>query len=143
MGLLDNVFGRPRPRVGIELPTYRAPEAEVSTLDRITLSISGRESAGVIVATGPDVPNDQRWEIEHATAACTSSTPTTLLIYHGSIGVTNLLDGSSSGNFDTGEWPSSLLIPRGSRLVAAWTGCSAGATASLNLQISVTTGGRG
>lgn len=137
------LFGS-RPRsFSIDLPTYQAPAAAVSAIDRVQFPLGGKEQGGQILITGPDIPTDQRWVIEHATTACNSTTPTTLLLYNGSIGAQNILDGSSSGNSDNGDWPAGLLIPGGSRLVAVWTSASADAIAFLNLQLTVFATGRG
>ena len=132
MGLFD----RRARGVGIQLPTYTPPAARTSVIERVQYPLGGKESGGQIVATGPDIALDEQWSIEHAYVTCTSTTPTTLVVYAGMIGPQYLLDGSGSGNADTGEWPNGLLIPGGSRVIAVWTGASTGAIAFLNLQLT-------
>jgi hypothetical protein len=125
------------------LPPYQVPAATVSAIDRVNLPLGGKESGGQILVTGPEISTDQRWVIEHATTSCTSSTPTTLFLYAGTVMPQNLLDGSAAGNFDVADWSPGLLVPGGSRLVAVWSGASTGAVGFLNLQLTVYSTGRG
>jgi hypothetical protein len=130
------LFDRPRRGVGIALPTYTPPAARTVVIERTQYPMGGKESGGQVVAYGADVPLDEQWMVEHAYASCTSTAATTLVVYAGAIGPQYVLDGSSAGNADTGDWPLGLLVPGGSKVVAVWTGASAGAVAFLNLQIT-------
>lgn len=135
MGLFDR---RPRRTVGIQLPTYRAPEAGLEVIDRkrVTLRATA-DASGTATATGPDIPSRQRWVLEQATIACTSTSATKLRLFDGAASPANQLDGSNAGNYDNADWSPGLIVSAGSRLVAQWTGATTGAVATMNVQVQV------
>jgi hypothetical protein len=78
-----------------------------------------------------------QWLVDRAVIVCDSTTDTALRLYADEVSTRNLLSGSDRGNFDEAEYPSGLLIRGGSALLAVWTGCSAGAVATIRLQTRV------
>lgn len=130
-----------RRATGVELPSYRPPAATDAVLDRVAFPIQAVENGGAILARSPDVPLDQRWFIEHASCYSNSTTPTTLRLYAGATTLPNLLDGSSSGNADFGDWNPGLLVPGGAALIAYWAGASTGSQGLLNVQVMILTRG--
>jgi hypothetical protein len=83
------------------------------------------------------LPNDQRWLVDHAAVSCTSTTPTRLTWYDSTASPSYMLDFTDEGNLDVGEWANGLHVAPGRSLLAVWTGCSAGAVATVNLQARV------
>jgi hypothetical protein len=121
----------------IPLPT---PLGTVSTRWQVSDWIirTGTSSAagtdGKATLEFPALGSDEMWLIDHATIRCDSVTDTALRWYDSAVGAPNLVDGSDSGNFDVGDWPSGLLVRPSSVLIAQWTGCSTGAVGRVRLQ---------
>jgi hypothetical protein len=94
-------------------------------------------AGGVALVTVPPLPDNERWQLTHMVVSCTSSTATQVRLYLDDVTAVDLRDGSLTGNFDVADWPQGLWLPPGRSLLARWTGCSAGTTATLALQATV------
>jgi hypothetical protein len=94
-------------------------------------------AAGVATIELGQLSDAEMWLVDRSVAYCTSSTATTMRLYLNSVGATSFRDGTLSGNFDVAEYPRGLLVRPSSGLVAQWTGCAAGAVATLTLQVQV------
>jgi hypothetical protein len=94
-------------------------------------------SDGIAVVELPQLPDNERWQLTHMVAACTSTASTQMRLYIDSPATTNLRDGTSTGNFDVADWPQGLMLPPGRTLYARWDGCSPGAVATLTLQATI------
>jgi len=111
------------------------PASSWTVTDYITRSArSSAAAAGVCQVQLPELDQNQLWLITHAVVSCTSSTPTTVRWYAGSVLDLNLLDGSGSGNFDIADWPNGLQLQPTTSLIVQWTGASAGAIGTVTLQ---------
>jgi hypothetical protein len=92
-------------------------------------------AAGVATLQLPQLDPAVMWALSHMVCSSTSTSSTQLRLYLDSVGPQRFRDGSDRGNFDVADWPApGLLVPRGSALVAQWTGCSAGAVGTLTVQ---------
>jgi hypothetical protein len=92
---------------------------------------------GVALITLDQLPDNERWQLTHMVAGCTSSTATQMRLYVDSVANSSLRDGTSTGNFDVADWAPGLWIPPGRTLLARWFGCSTGAIATLNVQATI------
>lgn len=122
---------------GVQLPYGLPSAAGWRTLDEaVQVRLRGAEAGGRIVVEAPQLDGDQRWLVTHSVASTTSTTATRLRYYESTETASQLLDGTDTGNFDVADWPApGLLVPPGRSLLAVWSGASAGATASLYLQL--------
>jgi hypothetical protein len=110
--------------------------AVVDWLDRSYVS-SPAGADGVATITLDQLATDERWQLTHMVASCTSTADTQMRLYLDSTADGSLRDGTRVGNFDVADWPQGLWVPPGRSLLARWTGCTAGAVATLTLQASV------
>jgi len=94
-------------------------------------------AGGTAVVTLPQLAFDELWLIDHAVVSCTSVAGTDVRWYSDSPTPANLLDGSSSGNFDVADWPAGLQLQPGTSLVAVWSGCDDGAVGTLTVQARI------
>lgn len=92
---------------------------------------------GLATITLPQLDTATRWELTHMVAACSSSTATVMRLYFDSVSAAGFRDGTDDGNFDVADWARGLFIPEGRQVVVQWSGCSAGAVATLTLQADV------
>lgn len=92
---------------------------------------------GVALITLPPLPDFERWQLSHMVVSCTSSTASRVRFYLDGVSDVALREGSDKGNFDVGDWPMGLWVPPGRSLLARWTGCSAGAVATLAVQATI------
>lgn len=104
-------------------------------LDQSTLSAPA--AGGAITITLPALDSDTQWLVTRAVIGCTSTASTGFRLYVDGPANANLRSGSNSGNYDEADYPQGLLIRPGRALVAAWTGCTDGAIAVLNLQAQI------
>lgn len=107
--------------------------ADFATLRRRTDPAAG----GVAMVDLGQLDGNEMWLIDHAVVACDSSTPTELRWYESSVSDLALLDGTSRGNFDVGDWPSGLQAAPSQSLIARWTGASNGARGIVTVQFRV------
>jgi hypothetical protein len=91
-------------------------------------------AGGAALLTLPALPDNERWQLTHMVAACTSTTTTALRLYLDSVAPASFRDGTNSGNFNVADWPQGLWIPPGRQLLAQWTGCSDAAIGTLTVQ---------
>lgn len=91
-------------------------------------------AGGVALLTLPAVPDNERWQLTHMVAGCSSTAATSMRLYLDSVSPASFRDGTDRGNFDVADWPMGLWIPPGRQLLAQWTGCSAGAVGTLTVQ---------
>lgn len=92
---------------------------------------------GVALLTLPALADDERWQLTHAVASCTSAAETRMRMYLDSVGNGTFRDGTDSGNFNVADWPQGLWVPPGRSLLARWTGCDVGAVGTLALQATI------
>lgn len=108
----------------------------LTTYTRYT-AVSKPAAGGLCLAEFDQLEPEELWLIDHAVIHCTSSTASSLRLYEGDPAVARLLDGTDNGNFMVGDWPAGLLIEPSRRLVAQWSGASAGAVGTLRIQVRV------
>jgi hypothetical protein len=96
---------------------------------------SAPAAGGLATVEFAQVDPSELWLIDHAIVSCTSSTRTTVRLYAGAINAATLIDGSSSGNFDVGDWPAGLQVQSTIAVIAQWSGASDGAIATISLQL--------
>jgi hypothetical protein len=108
----------------------------VDWLDRAYPSDPADANGNATVQLSP-LADNERWQLSHAVIRCTSTTVTQLRLYLDSISDNGLRDGSDKGNFDVADWAMGLWVPPGRALLARWTGCSAGAVATITLQATI------
>lgn len=92
---------------------------------------------GTATLTLDALADNERWQLSHMVAACTSTAATRMRLYLDTITPANLRDGTSSGNFDVADWAAGLWVPPGRTLVAQWTGCDTGAVGTLTVQATI------
>ena len=100
----------------------------------VSQSTDPADAAGVIVATFDPVPPGLIWLVERMTVTTTSAPPTIAMVYAGAASSSNLVDGSSSGNLDTADEASPILIESNTSLTVVWTGAAAGAVGTCRVQ---------
>lgn len=120
---------------GVILPTPLPVAAAWHVHEWRTVRASAIAEAGIATITLDQLGEGEQWLIDHAVITCSSSTPTTLRLYDTQADELHLLDGSRAGGFDVADWPAGLLVPPGGCLIARWVGASAGARATLGLQL--------
>lgn len=124
------------------MPGFIAPRQAVFTAsqwalaDYVTLQKRSTPAAadGLCTIVLDQLDDNELWLIDHAVVSCTSSVFTTLRFYAAAVTDLNLLDGSSSGNFDVADWPNGLQLQPTSSLIVQWSGASTGAVGTLTLQ---------
>jgi hypothetical protein len=94
-------------------------------------------AGGITTITLPQLDYNIRWQLTHVVIGCNSTTATSMRFYLDTAANSRLRDGSITGNFDVADWAMGLMVPPSRGLLAQWSGCSAGATAWLNLQANV------
>jgi hypothetical protein len=99
--------------------------------------VSPPAASGLATIELPQLPPTDMWLIDHMVAYCTSSTVTSMRLYAGPVSPSNFRDGTDTGNFGVGDWPTGLLVRPSVSLTAQWAGCSDGARATLTLQARV------
>jgi hypothetical protein len=123
---------------GIGLPTFTAPASSWQLVDWVDRTYSSTPAAGGLATITLDqLPPTDMWLLDHMVVQTTSSTPTVMRLYADSVDPRYIRDGSDHGNFSVGDWYSGLVCRPSVSLVAQWTGCSAGAIATLTLQARV------
>lgn len=123
----------------VPLPQALPTSSGWQVVDRIDETYSSQPAGtnGLATITLPQLDTATRWELTHMVAACTSSSKSGMRLYFDTVGPAGFRDGSDSGNFDVADWARGLFIPEGRTLIAQWSGCSAGAVATLTLQADV------
>jgi hypothetical protein len=122
----------------VTIPVSLPPADGWRLRDYVTMQMrSTPAAAGVAQLEFRQLDGSEMWLIDHAVVACTSSTPTILRWYAGTVADLALLDGSSAGNFDVADWNAGLVIQPTSSLIAKWSGASAGAIGVVTLQARV------
>lgn len=91
-------------------------------------------ASGILTATFDPVPPGLFWLIGRMTIVTTSITPTACAVYDGASTPQNLVDGSSSGNLDTADENSPILVESNNTLTVVWTGASVGAVGTVRVQ---------
>lgn len=119
----------------VELP-QQVPAATAWHLVDVLYAQASSQPAvnGVATVELPQLGGNERWLVDHAVVACTSSTATTARWYETAAVPSALLDGSSAGNFDVADWPQGLLVSPAQSLLVRWTGASPAAIATVRLQ---------
>lgn len=122
----------------VQLPVQLPVASSWALTEYRTRSVSANaDASGVAQVDFGQLRDDEVWLIDHAVVICSSSTPTQLRWYTGSVSPYNLVDGSSAGDFDVADWNAGLQIPTSSTLIAQWTGCTPGALAVCSIQFRV------
>lgn len=98
---------------------------------------SAPAAGGTATITLPQTADNERWQLTHMVAGCTSGAQTSMRLYLDGPANPNLRDGTASGNFDVADWPQGLWVPPSRALVAVWTGCDTGAVAYLTVQATI------
>lgn len=93
-------------------------------------------AAGTITASFPEVDPGQMWLVERMVVFCTSGAETIALVYVGSVGPQNLVDGTEAGNLDFGEG-TPILVPGSQALTVLWEGADVNSTAVAVAQFKV------
>ena len=106
-------------------------------VDVISLAVSTPTAGnGAATLNFPPVNVGERWQLQHAVAACSVSSPQPRLrLYVNDISdQRNLRAGTGAAAFDEADWPLGLWLFEADTLLAAFTGAAAGATVSLRIQ---------
>lgn len=94
-------------------------------------------ASGIITLTFDPVGPGVLWLVQRITVLCTSTTQTAAVVYAGAVDPSNMVDGTSSGNLDTADESSPVLVDSSISLTIQWTGASPGAIATARIQYQV------
>ena len=124
---------------GVLLPVQIATASSWSLADYGSLRIRTDPAMADGLATVDlgQLDQNEMWLVDHAVVACDSLTGTQLRWYESSVSDLALLDGTSKGNFDVGDWPVGLQVAPSQSLVAQWSGASPGARGIVSIQYRV------
>ena len=119
------------------LPTYVGTSSSWQLVDPgLAPSWTSQPAAGGVATIQTEqLRDDELWIIDRAVGTCTSTSKTTLRLYDSGVDVGRLLDGTAAGNLAVAEYPAGLVLRPSSCLVAQWQNASAGAVATLRLQV--------
>jgi hypothetical protein len=125
--------------VTVPLPTTLPVVSGWQLVDWLDRSWSSNPAGGdgIALITLPALADNERWQLTHVVAGCTSTSTTQMRLYLDTVSNAGLRDGTSSGNFDVADWAMGLWVPPGRSLLARWAGCSTGSAATLNLQAAI------
>jgi hypothetical protein len=117
----------------MQLPTPLpvASDWYLADYDEATVQ-SGKAAGGVATAQLAQTPPGEVWEVDRITVACTSTTPTSCLLYDGLSSVA--IEGTFSGNFDVADENSPVRLLESAQLQFIWTGCSNNAIGTARVQ---------
>lgn len=123
--------------MAIGVPTFLPVATSWAVVDWIAPTWTATAAGGVATIELDQLESYEMWLVDHMVAQCTSTTGTAMRLYADTVSARNLRDGTDTGNFDVSDWPAGLLVRPSSSLIAQWTGCSAGAVATLTLQARI------
>jgi hypothetical protein len=103
---------------------------------RTAVVTTGPAAGGVATGTFEQLESNELWLIDRIVVSCTSTTDTVVRIYDTVVTPGTLLTGSDRANFDEADYPSAsgVQLHPSRYLVAVWSGCSAGAVGTINVQ---------
>lgn len=111
-----------------------APLLTVLDYRTIAKSSAPASAAGVATVTFDPVPDGCLWLVERITVVCSSSAATKCMVYAGDPALSTFVDGTASGNFDTADEASPVLVDSNVSLTVQWTGATAGAVGTVRIQ---------
>jgi hypothetical protein len=95
------------------------------------------DATGVALITVPQLPDNERWQLTHMVAGCSTTSTTSMRLYLDQVANGALRDGTDVGNFGVADWPLGLMIPPSTSLLARWTGCNNGDPVFLTVQANI------
>lgn len=110
-------------------------DAQFVVVDLLDLFVESDPATAAGVATAQFDPTGAVWwRIGHAVVQLSAERGSTLLLYTADQQNQNLLDGTTAGDLDVGDFSSPLLVPPSSYLRAVWSGCTAGDVGTIRVQ---------
>lgn len=93
------------------------------------------DGAGTIVASLGFVPSGKVWYLEHMNVFAASTTDTKFAVYENLVDETTRRTRALAGNDNDGDFAAPVFIAGDSEILCVWTGASAGAVATANVQV--------
>jgi hypothetical protein len=118
----------------IPQPIPAASDWYLADFDEQTVQ-SKPAAGGIATATLSQTPPGEAWEVDRITVACTSTQPTSCLLYDGLSAVA--IEGTVSGNFDVADESSPVRLLEGAQLQLIWSNASNGAVGTARVQYRI------
>lgn len=124
-------------RMILPVQTPSSSRWQVQDYDTASSTSAPASAAGRAEVTFTQVPDGELWMIERIVVITTSAAATTAEIYNTSERDDRLREFTPNGNADVADMASPMQLRSGEQLLVVWSGATAGAIATCNLQYTV------
>lgn len=124
-------------RMILPVQTPSSSRWQVQDYDQASGTSAPADATGRAEVDFAQVPDGELWMLERVVVSTTSAAASTVKLYNSTEAPRALREFTPNGNADVADMASPMHLRSGEQLLAIWSGMTAGAIATCNIQYTV------